>query len=503
MNTNQIVSKEEMRQLDKITMESKNCSSLDLIYQAGQALFHYMYNKELLNIDDSILIVAGIGKNGGDALVIGEKLIEVGFTPSILLVGKDKDMCMESKEIITELLKNGIIIHRIEDKDDDSFVSLIENSTIIIDGMFGTGVNKYVSGIFKKVIGYINNSYARIISIDIPSGINANNGIKMGFCIKANETLIIQTYKQGNLLNDALDYQGIMHIVDCGILSMYFSEKQEIIDFSYLNNKIPKRTHNSHKYMYGNILTIGGTKGLMGAPLLTAYSALKSGSGLSSVLIKEKYLRYSNNIYPELMLDTYLGIEDIPMQTRRKNCIVFGPGLGKNDEENLNVLGYLLKTTIPLVIDADGIGYLKLLQKQYSKRENIIITPHYREMADFLDLSVSEVEYEPILLSKNIAHKYNLTVVLKGPCTIITNNVETYFSIAGNPGLATAGSGDVLSGMIASFLGRGISPIESAKIGVLIHSKCAENAKEIYGEESMVATNLIECLPKVIKESSR
>jgi NAD(P)H-hydrate epimerase len=503
MSFNQIVSKEEMRQLDKLTMDNKKLSSFEVMYQAGEALFQYIYSNNLVNIDDSISIVAGNGRNGGDALVIGEKMIEAGFNPSFLIIGDSNEMCEESLQMCNRLSESGNDLYWVDDDGDDVFLNNVEESTVIIDGIFGTGVKNYVKGLYKVVIETINNSYARVISIDIPSGINANNGIKVGVSIKANDTLVIQHFKQGNLLNDALDYHGVIHIVDCGILSNYFPEKQEILELSYLNNRISKRIHNSYKYIYGNILTIGGSKGMMGAPLLSSYSALKTGSGLSSILIKDSHLRYFNNIYPELMFDTYMGLEDIPAQVKSKTCIIFGPGLGKNDAENLDILSYLLQTEIPLLIDADGIGYLKLLKKDYSNRENIIITPHYKEMADFLDLSVNEVALEPILISKNIAHKYNVTVVLKGACTIITNNIETYFSVNGNPGLATAGTGDILTGIMASFLGRGISPIESAKISVLIHSKCAKYAKDIYGEESMIASNIIEFLPRVISDSIR
>ena len=200
------------------------------------------------------------------------------------------------------------------------------------------------------------------------------------------------------------------------------------------------------------------------------------------------------------MVNTYIGIEDIPSQIRKKSTIIFGPGLGKEDDINLDILSYLLSTDIPLVIDADGIYYLKKLLKEYSERKNIIITPHNQEMATFLGLPVEDIKKEPVLFAKNIAHTYNLTVVLKGSCTIITNNDETYFSIHGNPGMATAGTGDVLAGIIGSLLGRGFTPMEASKIGVLIHSKAGEIASLKYGEEAVTATDLIYNIFKVLQD---
>ena len=158
----------------------------------------------------------------------------------------------------------------------------------------------------------------------------------------------------------------------------------------------------------------------------------------------------------------------------------------------------MLSLQTPLVVDADGLFYLKQLLSGYNERGNLVITPHYKEMADFLGVTTQEVEKEPILYAKNIAHRYNIVVVLKGTCTIITNDKETYFSSNGTPGLAKAGTGDVLAGIIGNLLGRGFDAFEAAKVGVLIHSLAGQYAKEVHGEESMLASDVIAMLPKVI-----
>ena len=327
------------------------------------------------------------------------------------------------------------------------------------------------------------------------------DGVVMGIAVQANTTIIVQNYKQGNLLNDALDYSGDIHLIDVGILQTIFPETQILLQLNYMKNKLSNRRKNTHKYHYGNILTIGGSKGMMGAPILSGLAALKTGSGLSHILYHNKYLHHIHNVLPDLMVNTYTGIEELPSISRKKSTVIFGPGLGKQDPINTEIIQHLLSTDIPLLVDADGLYYLKQVIKEYNQRENIVITPHYQEMADFLGIDIEEVKREPILYAKNIAHTYNVTVVLKGVCTMITNDHETYFSIYGNPGMATAGTGDVLSGIIGSLLGRGFSPMEASKIGVLIHSESGRLAENHYGQESLIASNLIEYIHEVLKHA--
>ena len=475
MKERQIVSSQEMRHLDKLTISEKNITSYDLIELAGKAIFKHICRSGICDIDESFLILAGTGNNGGDALVIGRLFTEKGISPKFVIVGKEEEQSQESILTMNKLLELGISITRVEDYGSVfEAVALIEEASIIIDGLFGIGCTREVEGYHKEVIEIINNSYAKVIAIDIPSGLNADNGNVMGVAVKANHTIVIQNHKQGSLLNDAQDYSGEVYLLDIGIIQTSFPENQLLLNKSYLKNKIPTRKKNSYKYNFGNILTLGGSKGFMGAPLMVAYSALRTGTGLSSVSYNDIYLHHINNIYPDIMMNTYFGLEDIPSQTQKKSGIIFGPGLGRKDEINLEILTYLFSLDVPLLIDADGIYYLKQIIQEYNERPNIVITPHYNEMADFLGVSLEEVINEPVLFAKNIAHKYNITVVLKGTCTIITNNIDTFFSTHGNAGLATAGTGDVLSGIIGSLLGRGFSPMEASKLGVLIHSIAAE-----------------------------
>ena len=496
----QIVSVDEMRQLDKLTLDNLNITSFELMYQAGTVCFRHLFNNGIISFSDSILIIAGTGNNGGDSLVIGHHLIEAGMSPTFLIIGEADKQTLESKEIVNKIKSKDFLINRCQSESDlEEAMDIINSSSLIIEGIFGIGLSKTVTSYQEVIIDMINDSYAKKVSIDIPSGISAYNGLVMGTAIKADYTCVIQNYKQGNLLNDALDFSGKMILLDIGILQNIFPEKHELLQLAHIKNKIIKRKHNTYKYSYGDVVTIGGNKGMMGAPIMAAYSALRTGSGLSRVFFNEKTIKYIQNPYPELMIDTFTCVEDIHTMTLKKSAIIFGPGLGRVNPEYEEILHYLLSTDIPLIIDADGLYYFKKIMTKFTDRDDITITPHYKEMADLLDVTVDEVKKNPVQFAKTIADQYNITVVLKGTCTLIVNSFETFYSINGNPGLATAGTGDVLSGIIGSLIGQDYTPMVASKYGVLIHSLAGQYAADFHGEESMIATDLIHFIKDVMK----
>ena len=502
MNNYRIVNVNEMRFMDEYTCTQLDMSSLDLMKQAGGVI--YLCILEDIGIDkslDKILIVAGTGNNGGDALVVGVNLIENGYKVKVVMVGDLTTQTDESKDMLKKILNKKVEVLFVNDKAILPKLSiLLRQSTLLIDGIFGIGLKREVSGIYKDTINLINLSSVDVASIDIPSGINADNGKVSGIAIQADYTLIVQNYKVGNLLGDAVDYHGAKILLDIGILKVVCKSRRFLLEKDDYLKTLPPRQNNTHKYHYGNLLTVGGSKGMMGAPLLAAYATLRTGSGLSSIAYKEKYHQSVINIYPEVMTTTYQSIDELLEFTNKKNVIIFGPGLGKKDDENLDILRSLLKLDIPMVIDADGLYYLKQLLKEFKNLKKIVITPHYGEMAMLLDTDTLSIEEKPLEHIKTLTEKYKLSVVLKGATTIIANKNSMYFSNYGNPGMATAGSGDVLSGIIGSMIGKGLKIIEACRTAVLIHSLAGELAKDELGEESIIATDIIKYIPTVLKE---
>ncbi len=502
MNNYRIVNVNEMRFMDEYTCTQLDMSSLDLMKQAGGVI--YLSVIEDIGIDkanDQILIVVGTGNNGGDALVVGVNLLDNGYKVKIVILGDLTAQTKESKIMLKEIVNYKVDVLFINNKTKLPELSkLLRQSTLLVDGIFGIGLIRDVEGIYYDVIKLINLNSVDVVSIDIPSGINANNGLIAKVAIKADYTLIVQNYKVGNLINDAVDYHGTKVLLDIGILKVVCKSRRFLLEKEDYQNSLPERVNNTHKYHYGNLLTIGGSKGMMGAPLLAAYAALRTGSGLSSIAYKEKYLHNIFNIYPEVMTSTYNSSTELLDFTNKKNTIIFGPGLGRNDEDNLDILRNLLKLGVPMVIDADGLYYLKQLFNEFKSLKNVVITPHYGEMAMLLDTDTINIQKNPLEHIKTVTEKYRLSVVLKGTTTIIANKNSMYFSNYGNPGMASAGSGDVLSGIIGSLIGKGTKLIEACRLGVLIHSMAGELAFEELGEESIIATDIIKYIPAVLKE---
>ena len=488
--------------MDHFTCDQLQICSLELMERAGSFLYLSLIEDVGLDKDiDNVTIISGVGNNGGDGFVVGINLLKNYYNVQFVVVGDLDKQTEESKEMLKRVLNLGGIVFFINDKEELPKLSIIlSDSTVLVDAIFGIGLTRNVKGIYLDVIKLINRSAAHVCSVDIPSGIKTNNGKIAGIAVSADYTLIVQNYKIGNLLNDAMDYHGKSILLDIGILSVVSSTRRFLLQKEEYMYSLPKRLNNTHKYNFGNVLVIGGSNGTMGAPVLAAYAALRTGSGLSSIAYNNKYLNNIMNLYPEVMSKTYGSIEELIYYTYKKNVIVFGPGLGRNDDISYEILQELLRLDKPLVIDADGMYYLKSLLGEIKNGKNIVITPHYGELAMLLDIDTEDIIKDSLKYIEQLTKKYKFTIVLKGPCTVIANKDVMYFSNYGNPGMATAGSGDVLSGIIASIIGKGYSLIDACKQGVLIHSLAGGYAKELYTEESLIATDIIKFIPKVYKD---
>lgn len=495
-----VLTTKEMKILDEYTCIKKKIASLDLMEEAGKRLYeHFLEVTQIDKEQDQITVVSGLGNNGGDSLVVGQYLLEDLYSVNIVIVGNKDHLSQETKSVLKRLVNLKAKIFYLEDhKHLKIFESIVKQSDYLIDGLFGIGLNRTVQGIFYEAIEVMNKAHAFKFSIDIPSGINGNNGMVENIAFKADVTAIIQNYKIGNLLNDAKDYHGKIHVLDIGILQDKLTEKRYLLNPETIPH-LPKRKHNTHKYDYGSNLTIGGNEGMTGAPLLSAFAALRTGSGLSTVAIRKPYLSLIHSTHSELMIKPYQTVEDMIHLLEKKHAVAFGPGLGRNDDVNLEILSHLLDTDIPLTIDADGLYYLKKLLSQKTNFKNVVITPHVGEMAQLLAKTSEEILNDPLTAVKTLTNTYHLTVVLKGPSTIIANQNEMYFSQYGNPGMATAGSGDCLTGMITSFMGQRYSLLDACKLAVSIHGQAGNLASEAYGEYSMIASDIIEQIPQVMK----
>ncbi|MFP4187443.1 MAG: NAD(P)H-hydrate dehydratase, partial [Acholeplasmataceae bacterium] len=489
--------KGEMHHADRMTIETERITGFELMRRAGTAMFQALVDHELIDREHEILVLAGSGNNGGDALVIASHLVDAGYSVRVYTIGKISHRSTEMNDALKRVLAKDTPQEHLDETSFAAFRTDLERADRLIDGMFGTGFDQKLDAFRSSVIEAINRAKLDVISIDLPSGINARNGL-CRTAIRASTTLVIQHEKPGNLLGDAPDYHGNRIVIDIGIRAPDdLPVRRELLSSEGIT--FSKRRHNTHKYDYGHCLVVGGSTGMMGAPLLAAQAAMRTGAGLVTIAYGSWCFSERMNIFPEIMSASFADQKQFRERLYKKDAVVFGMGIGKS-AWSFDPIGPLVEAKIPAVIDADGLRHLQPMVERYEPFERILITPHMKEFADLINRSVEEVKNDPLKHAECYAQKTGLTVLLKGPCTIVTNGTTTYFSEFGNPGLASAGSGDVLSGIIGSLLAQGESPLEAAKKGLFLQGKAGDLASDRYGERAMVARDIIDGLAAVLKQ---
>lgn len=502
-----VFSSSQMRRIDSAASDLGAIPSIVLMENAAIACVGEILKKDI----HSAAIFCGKGNNGGDGFAIARHLYNKKIDVCVYLVcGSDfKVDALTNFEIISRM---GIKI--VELSDTDLLDTQLKSFDIIIDAIFGTGINSEITGLARDVINIINNVKIPTLSVDIPSGIDADSGKIHGVCIDADTTVTFLGYKTGLLLFPGADYVGKIIVSDISIPEYIVDNENiniNISDEQLAKSILPKRRKNSNKSDYGKILIIGGSLGMTGACTLSANACIKSGAGLVSVAVCEDL----NNIFeakltepmtiPLPSVDGHLDKSCIPYLKQILNSFdvcLFGPGLGRSlDIEE--ILSELLKVSeIPMIIDADG---LFALSKNPSMLEecncNLILTPHEMEMSRLLGTSVEYVSENRIEISLSYATQNGVTLVLKGPHTIITSPAgEQYININGNNGMACGGSGDVLAGIISALCATAQNETLAAVLGVYLHASSADIACKNSTTCSLTPTDIINNLNEAFRK---
>jgi len=462
----------EMLEIDKYAIEKLGVPSEKLMENAAKAVMKAVlkYVKE----KSQTAVFCGSGNNGGDGKIVARLLNNQGIYTRCFLISEEINI--EEVELFC--------------KDYD----------IIIDAIFGIGLNRAVEGKAVEVIKLINSLNKPVIAVDMPSGISADTGEIRGEAVKATETITFSMPKFGQMVTPGALYCGKIEIADIGIPKEAFETAKfhgRMTDAKFVSKFFPTRNVDSHKGDYGKVLIIAGSEGMTGAALLAAKAALRCGSGLVSVGVPR-------NIY-SIVATGALEAMVFPLPDKRKeilkrleNCDVclIGPGMGISEESSVIVANILQNASVPVVIDADAITAIskqpKMLQGASCPK---IITPHDGEFKRLGGFQGKNRLNSAI----DFAKKHNCTLVLKG-CKTITANSSGFVwcNTTGNAGMATAGSGDVLAGVIASIIGRGYAPDEAVAAAVWVHGKAGDICAEKFGQYGMTAGDLIEALPKAI-----
>lgn len=478
-----VLSVQEMKDLEALTLKELKLSEIDLMKQAGLELTEDFLERARPEIHDTISIVSSVGHNGGDGLVMYLELIKHGFKPKMVIIGR-LDQASQAYKYFFEMVNKETKIFFLTKETDMDVQKALVSSKYIVDAIIGIGLSRPLDGFYLDLVRYINGLEKIVYSVDIPTGIHPNNGLLFNEAIKANYTGIVGFYKYGNIINDALDYHGQIKVLDIGLVKKHDVMVKLIFDEDF-SIEPKKRNHNSYKYNYGLGYFIGGSKTMPGAINLSVLAALRSGMGIAHVIQENPVARHLEVIYEDI---------NDPIDITKVDSIVFGPGLNPKHEDYKKIYQKINDSQIKSVIDGGGLKFLNLDEV---KNPNMILTPHEKEFSDLFSVGVDEVEHHPFKYIKEIVDK-NITLILKGQTNVIANKKHIYLYQSKNPGLATAGSGDVLTGTIASYLVDN-SPISAAIKGVLLHSKAAGLARDKYGQVSMIASDIIHEIANVLK----
>lgn len=448
-------------------------------------------------ITSSIAAVCGTGNNGGDGLAIARILTSKGFNFQIIIVGDTKK---SSKDFSINLKRVTGEVPILDFHPDLSFRSY----DIIIDGIFGSGLNKPATGDHAKAIQKMNEAKAEIIAIDIPSGLACDSKMEGGAIAKANTTVSFQVPKLSFFLPETGNYVNDWHVVDIGLNEKFILETDspyQALDPSFIRSKLEKRPKFFHKGDAGRALLVSGSLGKMGAAVLASRACLKAGIGLLTVHCPKSGNSILQTAVPEAMLDLD-SADNFISETKSiesYDIIGIGPGIGMHEPTDDALRRYIEIAKKPMVIDADGLNilaenpeFLPLLPA------NSILTPHPGEFQRLA--GPWSDDFERLSIQGYFSKKNNVIVVLKNAHTSITApDGRVYFNTTGNPGMATAGAGDVLTGIITALVGQGYSPLNSALLGVYLHGLSGDLAKKTLTDFSIVATDLIDHLPMAFK----
>jgi len=491
-----------IKKLDAYTIENEPITSIDLMERAAEALTEAISQR--WEIETPVTVFAGPGNNGGDALAVARMLAEKKYKVEVFLFNTKDNLsadCQTNKELI-EMMPE-VTFHEISTQ----FVPpVLTAQHLVIDGLFGSGLNKPLSGGFAAVVKYINASTATVVSIDIPSGLMSEENtfnVKSNI-IHADVTLSLQLPKLAFLFGENTEFVGEWELLEIGLNKVGIQQTEtnfEMLEGEEIRTLIKPRKQFAHKGDFGHALLIAGSKGMAGASVLAARACLRSGVGLLTVhapLCNNDILQTS---IPEAMVQPDLSENyfSAPRETDPYMAIGIGPGIGRNEETEAALLEQLSLCQVPVVLDADALNLLANHRHHLTNLpKGSILTPHPKELERLV--GKCQDSYERLMKACELARTAKVHIILKGAYSaIVTPAGKCYFNPTGNPGMATAGSGDVLTGVILSLLAQGYTAEEAAKIGTYIHGLAGDFAQKKNGMIGLIAGDIVDNLPTAWK----
>ena len=481
-----IYTPESVYKLDHAAVATDGFSEPELMQRAGERVWR--------EIDTRwpglrrITVFAGAGNNGGDAFVVALQARAQGVEVQLLVQGDLSRQSATSRHFCDLWQRGGGVC--------ESWQGQSISGELIVDGLLGIGLQRELDPNWQDLVGTINQASQPCVAIDIPSGLNGLTGIAQPLAINAQLTVTFIGRKCGQFLADGPDHCGELVFDDLGISSRVASSQTAALEVIE-SCKLPAvRKRNSHKNHYGNLLIVGGDLGMSGAVALAAQAALRSGAGLVTALVHPD-CQANLAAFPEIMV---LGWDALEARLADASVVVVGPGLGRTADAQ-HCLELLREAHQPMVIDAGALD-AAFLQSMTSAGSQRVITPHPGEAAALLSCSTAEIQANRILSAQRLVETFAMTTVLKGSGTLVTATdvLIPAINTRGNPGMATAGMGDVLCGIIAAFLGQGLDAFSAARSAVYVHALCAEEYARESDESGLLASDIIGLIPQIIKQ---
>lgn len=486
-----LVTSEEMKRYDKNTIDEIGIPGMVLMERAALCVLEQIIQvcKERKPAETGVLILAGMGNNGGDGLALARLLAEQGYPVTVWCVGEEEKASEQWKEQRRILRNFPVTI---------SSNMVCKEYNILVDALFGVGLSREVTGKYKEAIEHFNGLSGYKIAVDVPSGLDADSGQILGCAVKADMTVTFGFCKRGLVFFPGCEYTGRVITTDIGITERSFLG--EIPGMYYYDEPIatlmPQRRQDGNKGTFGKALVVAGSLNMAGAAILAAKAAYRMGAGMVKVITSAENRVIMQETLPEALLGTSKDLEE---SLEWADVILIGPGMGKSEEALYCLQTVIEKSELPLVIDADGLNLLAEhteLQQKLSKRSSaVIVTPHVGELSRLFGEKIPTLKQDLAGWGMKLATKLHGIVVAKDAHTFVCKeNIPVCVNLRGNSGMATAGSGDVLAGAITGLLAQKMDAFEAAGVGVTVHATAGDEAALCLGEHGVMAGDIMEKL---------
>lgn len=502
-----ILSAEAMREVDRCAIEELGIPSLVLMENAAIGVADAI--GEVYEEAESAAIFCGPGNNGGDGLALARHLAVRGYDVQVFLVAGRRGMRGDAEVQLGICRRQGLAIQEVADE--DGVVEALEEAReadLIVDALFGTGLSKPLEGMLADLVQGLNDLPVPRVAVDLPSGLNGSRSEPLGPHVEADLTVTFAAPKIAHVFPPASESVGELVVTDLGIPPELVEEAEEeggplhLLVGEELSGLLPERKPGTHKGDYGHALILAGSPGKAGAAILAARAAVRSGAGLVTAAVPEAILGVVDLGSIESMTLPLSALEQVLEATAGKSVLAMGPGLGQERETFEAIRRIAREVPLPLVLDADGINAFAGRASELAGRSaETVLTPHPGELGRLLGMSTSEVQADRLAAARRAAAEAEAVVVLKGYRTLVaTPGGEVHVNPTGNPGMATGGTGDILTGLIAGLLAQGLGALDAARLGVYLHGLAGDLAAARTGEAALAAGDLLTYLPAAFLE---